>query len=143
MEAVIFNGAYPRRHGGNYGFNPANNEGLGLSPQARGKLCGSDFGGPWEGPIPAGTGETYIGSNITMPSRAYPRRHGGNPLRVQRIPRIRGLSPQARGKPSGLLIIGLNKGPIPAGTGETALPFPLLLRHRAYPRRHGGNAALA
>ena len=50
-----------------------------------------------------------------------------------------GLSPQARGKPWYPDRLLDRKGPIPAGTGETAIEQHHRLLQKAYPRRHGGN----
>ncbi len=111
--------AYPRRHGGNSTILRIDAELSGLSPQARGKPLEPPAFRHGEGPIPAGTGETNPVISRSNPSRAYPRRHGGNSAACPGTPDNGGLSPQARGK-----------------LGEKA---KMIQVYRAYPRRHGGN----
>ncbi len=94
------------------------------------------------GPIPAGTGETWIHSSTGSLSGAYPRRHGGNMRGHPIYAPLEGLSPQARGKPSNMVVTPGNSGPIPAGTGETVFLCFLFFVLRAYPRRHGGNSTI-
>ena len=133
--------AYPRRHGGNARLLIELRSVMGLSPQARGKQVWDQVGDQVWGPIPAGTGETVVGCRGVQPLRAYPRRHGGNEGENDMKLIAQGLSPQARGKlqnSSGNLQV---TGPIPAGTGETAFPATGSRPAKAYPRRHGGNAA--
>ena len=90
--------AYPRRHGGNF-FNACELLKVpGLSPQARGKHIRLLFLKVGKGPIPAGTGETRGQCRHNGISRAYPRRHGGNPIPEGITEVLEGLSPQARGK---------------------------------------------
>ncbi len=92
------NGAYPRRHGGNQGYEIQDIYSGGLSPQARGK---HSYGTAYKivtGPIPAGTGETQEVHPKNPLDRAYPRRHGGNKLPRRYPDPPQGLSPQARGK---------------------------------------------
>ena len=54
-----------------------------------------------------------------------------------------GLSPQARGKPSGCRNYAAAHGPIPAGAGETTKMSSCSVLFRAYPRRRGGNIRCA
>ena len=72
-------------------------------------------------------------------SKAYPRRHGGNQAMAGTEKRIKGLSPQARGKHYSVRTDPQRAGPIPAGTGETGSLVLNQDPNRAYPRRHGGN----
>ena len=71
-------GAYPRRHGGNCAALSPTPEASGLSPQARGKHDAVYLTALAQGPIPAGTGETYPSVSRGCHIGAYPRRHGGN-----------------------------------------------------------------
>ncbi len=111
--------AYPRRHGGNEECGSIAMACEGLSPQARGKPPVPTPTRCDQGPIPAGTGETTSNERPDRYSGAYPRRHGGNEEMGVCGSAIRGLSPQARGKPSSMRFSRSCSGPIPAGTGET------------------------
>ena len=71
-------GAYPRRRGGNESRPRKCYPGLGLSPQARGKLERRHDRTEFQGPIPAGAGETGLDPEKMKQGRAYPRRRGGN-----------------------------------------------------------------
>ena len=71
------------------------------------------------GPIPAGAGETRKKCASHSVARAYPRRRGGNMRVAQSRAHRKGLSPQARGKPT--------------------CPNNCVGVDGAYPRRRGGN----
>ncbi len=93
--------AYPRWRGGNgCGQGPLLAR-EGLSPLARGKPEGGGGGHRFQGPIPAGAGETRLAKFL--------------PLSVE------GLSPLARGKLNQPELQPDGSGPIPAGAGETCL----------------------
>ena len=134
--------AYPRRHGGNLDIEPFLAFDTGLSPQARGKPLLPHPQLILYGPIPAGTGETALPFPLLLRHRAYPRRHGGNKPVKPCSALVVGLSPQARGKLTVAIEDVKEKGPIPAGTGETNSMILWSSKPRAYPRRHGGNKPL-
>ena len=139
-SAVLgISGAYPRRHGGNSISGIRLRSLGGLSPQARGKLQPKARKAWRRGPIPAGTGETDTQIRFLSIQTAYPRRHGGNSPLLERLLLLEGLSPQARGKRASRAGFPPQRGPIPAGTGETGDYLHRTRDGRAYPRRHGGN----
>ena len=112
-------GAYPRWRGGNTGLSVAIRYHGGLSPLARGKpKCELEY--PLRlGPIPAGAGETDFVGWLSTGTRAYPRWRGGNVHQAHHQGCGEGLSPLARGKPTGRQGREAVAGPIPAGAGET------------------------
>ena len=94
--------AYPRWRGGNR-HGELRVAGIqGLSPLARGKLRAGLLLRRWQGPIPAGAGETRVVLDGDGPIWAYPRWRGGNIHRSLSDIQGQGLSPLARGKPTDL-----------------------------------------
>ena len=71
--------------------------------------------------------------------RAYPRGRGGNKLDRVKSCIPQGLSPRARGKHRYSIDGTADKGPIPAGAGETHCRVTISKRLGAYPRGRGGN----
>ena len=112
-------------------------------PAGAGKLPRQPPPSALPGPIPAGAGETFYAQCVSRPVGAYPRRRGGNQFGVRCGRFVKGLSPQARGKPTANSIRAKRSGPIPAGAGETARRLSAPRMRRAYPRRRGGNHALS
>ena len=92
------NGAYPRWCGGNSLPIRDDDRISGLSPLVRGKQSVKQRSDNFEGPIPAGAGETRTGRKCYCIAGAYPRWCGGN----KEVDQIRdlheGLSPLVRGK---------------------------------------------
>ena len=89
------------------------------------------------GLTPAGAGSTIITEVGCGGSRAYPRRcgeHGG-------LPPVfgvgRGLPPQVRGAPAGVLLVVAGIGLTPAGAGSTPSSLRSDSDDEAYPRRCG------
>ena len=71
-------GAYPRSHGGD-SFQPNTTwSHQGLSPLARGRPVRGRWPLPFDGPIPARTGETTMIGCTANGCGAYPRSHGGD-----------------------------------------------------------------
>ena len=113
---------YPRTCGGNYGFNPVNNEGLGLSPHMRGKPTVT-FSAPTSGgSIPAHAGETKRENHAGTFHGVYPRTCGGNPSPRPGNSCQRGLSPHMGGKRHHPFTGLRKRGSIPAHAGETLPP---------------------
>ena len=116
---------------------------LGLSPHARGKLVITELDRIMLGPIPACAGETRWTCNPAPTFRAYPRMRGGNLWTGGQYAANYGLSPHARGKPTGFTYQARVHGPIPACAGETISCLFRVLRQRAYPRMRGGNSLIS
>ncbi len=133
--------AYPRSRGGTAVLRVGGSPDQGLSPLARGnrRLC-SGARRPAR-PIPARAGEPFMGSPLVRLMWAYPRSRGGTGLARPYSRQVRGLSPLARGNPTGCALMCLRVGPIPARAGE---PCRLVIHPSpggAYPRSRGGTSA--
>ena len=92
------------------------------------------------GSIPAHAGETSASIVSASRSRVYPRTCGGNGINPSPSGGLRGLSPHMRGKLSGMVIITISEGSIPAHAGETFPCLALVCLARVYPRTCGGNS---
>ena len=122
---AITNGAYPRSRGGTPMTAPAFVIARGLSPLARGNLCGNLGHKVKTGPIPARAGEPGGGWDGASASGAYPRSRGGTELKMLERSLERGLSPLARGNPLKWHSAPTATGPIPARAGEPLTPNSL------------------
>ena len=131
---------YPRRCGGTAPRVTKNTDHTGLSPQVRGNRIGQVRQVERLGSIPAGAGEPYSISLISLPSRVYPRRCGGTQMMEYGSRAETGLSPQVRGNRQGPAPSERDVGSIPAGAGEPTRRRPRSRRSRVYPRRCGGTA---
>ena len=109
----------------------------GLSPLARGNRHGCLVALAPVGPIPARTGQPRAACTRSEPCRAYPRSHGATATPPPRSPLFAGLSPLARGNPNQYLRKRLERGPIPARTGQPQVGGAVVVAGRAYPRSHG------
>ena len=89
--------AYPRVRGGTLKNWCADTATSGLSPRARGNLCGFTVHRSMRGPIPACAGEPSSSVITRRSSGAYPRVRGGTVQLKQAQKPVEGLSPRARG----------------------------------------------
>ena len=109
----------------------------GLSPLARGTLVW--FAVEWDFYrfIPAGAGNTRQKALSEFYDAVYPRWRGEHITNV-RVERLNdGLSPLARGTLSWPLQHQKHRRFIPAGAGNTSVPFSRLLPRSVYPRWRG------
>ena len=110
-------GVYPRGRGEARVPHGEVNHAVGLSPRARGSLCGRGRPGWASGSIPAGAGEAQ-GRASAQAVRA-------------------GLSPRARGSPVALDHLDRFGGSIPAGAGKPMGDFTGVRAPMVYPRGRG------
>ena len=113
-----FRWVYPRVCGGTFTDIPKEHPGIGLSPRLRGNL---DVGAGVDGPgrsIPASAGEPRTATMRLPRRRVYPRVCGGTCQAAMMGWRSRGLSPRLRGNPYERLLVGGDRGSIPASAGE-------------------------
>ena len=114
--------AYPRSHGATQVRQEGFQRHLGLSPLARGNHFWMISPHPSLGPIPARTGQPGKAVKMFKAFRAYPRSHGATDKGGFFVPGSEGLSPLARGNHQARLLGHVQHGPIPARTGQPALP---------------------
>ena len=111
---------------------------MGLSPLARGNPLYLLPVEPAEGSIPACAGEPNTGPCRPVPAGVYPRLRGGTLRLAGLFNRRQGLSPLARGNPSGEAADQTAPGSIPACAGEPLQVSWCVLTERVYPRLRGG-----
>ena len=87
--------------------------------------------------IPAGAGNTRSQSAKSSSTTVYPRWRGEHISGVAAVSRQRGLSPLARGTPSGYGEITVVVRFIPAGAGNTWLSWAIVAGIAVYPRWRG------
>ncbi len=128
---------YPRWRGEHVGRESFDCPYIGLSPLARGTLAKQTSGYAWCRFIPAGAGNTNMGSAVNEIKTVYPRWRGEHEA-ISKTPAIAaGLSPLARGTPGVERQMTEKERFIPAGAGNTS---PLLTPGKSaavYPRWRG------
>ena len=129
--------AYPRSHGATLLDNQGVRNRRGLSPLARGNPDVLALPGVAAGPIPARTGQPYLGVGSCCTLRAYPRSHGATRIATPVAHCCEGLSPLARGNLGHRHPAVGRVWPIPARTGQPAAAGCSCRSGRAYPRSHG------
>ena len=129
---------YPRTHGGTVGRQVGPPGAEGLSPHTRGNpdIPGADY--TLRGSIPAHTGEPLRTRNHLIPTRVYPRTHGGTGFPSSLVPQYPGLSPHTRGNRRSRAGGWPGTGSIPAHTGEPSSTRGRCALSGVYPRTHGG-----
>ena len=131
--------AHPRRCGADQCAQKQILDGMGSSPQVRGRRRTTSHPATGNGLIPAGAGQTTGPYPTTRSSRAHPRRCGADQQRfIQANPR-RGSSPQVRGRRLLHLPKTRRQGLIPAGAGQTPSPAWAATSIWAHPRRCGAD----
>ena len=110
---------------------------FGLSPLARGTRGRIQSGQYRRRFIPAGAGNTACTRHQNSDCSVYPRWRGEHVIRNLGIHRYSGLSPLARGTPTGQRRFMRNVRFIPAGAGNTGKGIVLALNPPVYPRWRG------
>ncbi len=128
---------YPRWRGEHYFCNAQRYSRIGLSPLARGTLAKQTSGYAWCRFIPAGAGNTNMGSAVNEIKTVYPRWRGEHQLSDVSLAWRHGLSPLARGTPVHIRFLVARSRFIPAGAGNTdQIPVPQSTPS-VYPRWRG------
>ena len=132
---------YPRVYGGTRSKLPFCHIYTGLSPRVRGNLFLQGREKPWDGSIPACTGEPRGHGRGGVCGQVYPRVYGGTSVRVELISAGTGLSPRVRGNQTAAP--GHRRSPrsIPACTGEPIGSDSRPSSKEVYPRVYGGTRA--
>ena len=139
MQAGISGGGvYPRGRGGTGSSSGRAGSPRGLSPRARGNQQAPRSPNVSGGSIPAGAGEPLSGGVSPARTGVYPRGRGGTIVGRSVACPNGGLSPRARGNPTGLACLHNPVGSIPAGAGEPHPRSSAHQRDRVYPRGRGG-----
>ena len=128
---------YPRWRGEHNGTDSTNQNFRGLSPLARGTLIGGSSEENDARFIPAGAGNTFGLTHWPARDAVYPRWRGEHTTLNSRSPWSGGLSPLARGTPSGLISLLRGIRFIPAGAGNTCVSKRSAGHRAVYPRWRG------
>ena len=128
---------YPRWRGEHNGTDSTNQNFRGLSPLARGTLIGGSSEENDARFIPAGAGNTFGLTHWPARDAVYPRWRGEHTTLNSRSPWSGGLSPLARGTPSGLISLLRGIRFIPAGAGNTSSSSASSANVTVYPRWRG------
>ena len=131
--------AHPRRCGADQCAQKQILDGMGSSPQVRGRRQPGSEASPFSGLIPAGAGQTRTRHGERRRGRAHPRRCGADRTAPGRTPVPHGSSPQVRGRLHVERHVGARRGLIPAGAGQTPDNFTSGYGQRAHPRRCGAD----
>ena len=113
---------------------------VGLSPLARGNLCGLPLLQHLPGTIPARAGEPHPARLDDFQNRDYPRSRGGTLSVVSCRLLMLGLSPLARGNRQAGDFHEFNPGTIPARAGEPKVTQERAAYQGDYPRSRGGTS---
>ena len=113
----------------------------GLSPLARGTLCRCQHCWRVIRFIPAGAGNTNMGSAVNEIKTVYPRWRGEHPFIFVSSWRDLGLSPLARGTRTKYPSLNPRRRFIPAGAGNTIETFHAIKQAAVYPRWRGEHVA--
>ena len=130
-------GVYPRGRGEARVPHGEVNHAVGLSPRARGSLCGRGRPGWASGSIPAGAGKPRGERRRKRSGRVYPRGRGEALSHWITWIDSGGLSPRARGSPWGTSRGSGLRWSIPAGAGKPSSTSPVRVSARVYPRGRG------
>ena len=110
---------------------------IGLSPLARGTLYYNRWTRYGARFIPAGAGNTNMGSAVNEIKTVYPRWRGEHPFIFVSSWRDLGLSPLARGTRTKYPSLNPRRRFIPAGAGNTIETFHAIKQAAVYPRWRG------
>ena len=133
--------AYPRSRGATVHLSVGIARRKGLSPLARGNRQHADARVVRPGPIPARAGQPASRAASASSRGAYPRSRGATLLSWLALLLFLGLSPLARGNPTGSQRLVTYSRPIPARAGQPHHAQVVVDACGAYPRSRGATGS--
>ena len=135
--------ADPRGRGADALAKPRPKRHEGRSPRARGRPLLTLSQWTSRRPIPAGAGQTLGACHRCSDRGADPRGRGADSRLPSPIEKVWGRSPRARGRRAAVSASIRRYRPIPAGAGQTSLPYRTSPKKSADPRGRGADSSMA